>query len=194
MNFIRLRFGNRMHQHKDRIGKLTHPQGFTWEISQTRWNWRVQIDVSLNTSLWCMRTNFKSEIWKDGNIQHAHRKRHHEIQKQKNILATFRNGDLLNSGNVYIKEHQIVNIEGTSTVPWSTVQSAHTLHQRRLLPPSEKVEMLQVSIGLQVTHIAILMVHCGRRSGPLEKQIPQAISPPVLGTLTTTLSTCNIGV
>ena len=92
------------------------------------------------------------------------------------------------------KSTRIVNIEGTSTVPWSTVQSAHTLHQQRLLPPSEKVEMLQVSIGLQVTHIAILMVHCGRLSGPLTKQIPQAISPPVLGTLTTTLSTCKIGV
>ena len=83
MNFIRLRVGNRMHLRKDRTGKLTHPQGFTWEISQTRWNWRVQIDVSLNTSLWCMRTNFKSEIWTDGNIQHVHRKRHHEIRKQK---------------------------------------------------------------------------------------------------------------
>ena len=131
MNFIRLRVGNRMHQHKDRTGKLTHPQGFTWEISQTRWNWRVQIDVSLNTSLWCMRTNFKSEIWTDGNFQHAHRKRHHEIQKQKNILATFRNGDLLNSGNVYIKEHQ--NCEYWRNLNRSLVNSTVRTHA----PPAE---------------------------------------------------------
>ena len=64
------------------------------------------------------------------------------------------------------EDNKIVYIEKTSTAPWSTVQFAHTLHQKRLLRPSEKVEMLQVSIELQVPRTATRMVHCGSLSGP----------------------------
>ena len=75
------------------------------------------------------------------------------------------------------KSTRIVNIEGTSTVPWSTVQSAHTLHQQRLLPPSEKVEMLQVSIGLQATHMSAReLLYCRTSSSAPRLRMPSLIA------------------
>ena len=53
----------------------------------------------------------------------------------------------------------------------------HTLHQQRLLLPSEKVEMLQVSIGLQATHMSAReLLYCRTSSSAPRLRMPSLIA------------------
>ena len=53
----------------------------------------------------------------------------------------------------------------------------HTLHQQRLQLPSEKVEMLQVSIGLQATHMSAReLLYCRTSSSAPRLRMPSLIA------------------